>query len=347
MRRFVILLAMVLLCTPVAPSALSAEEPDGFITAGWTTTELRSLDLPTLSTASIGDTSSPMTALARGPGGTLYGIAGTTLHRIDPATGTALESRLLLGGSQALYDALLVKGDRFYASFSEPGDLAGPMEHQLIGWSTFGGAIDQFIPGGENDLMVGLAASCGGPTFAMRATTLKLTRIDLSTGVQTDIGSLGGSLAADEYWVDIAYDHATRTMYALTSEDRLFTVNTSTGAAAPTSHLSEGGERIALTFDSLAECRYSRSLSLRYSKRSFRGRLTSTAQHCYAQRKVSVLRKRPGPDAKIGSDVTDASGRYVVPARRRNGKFYAKTGQIKHPLGICLTKASGVVRLTK
>jgi hypothetical protein len=65
-----------------------------------------------------------------------------------------------------------------------------------------------------------------------------------------------------------------------------------------------------------------------YHADKFKGKVKSRKKACRRHRKVTVLRKKPGPDAKYGSDFTNRKGKYVVTrgdaTHARAGKYYAK-----------------------
>ena len=71
-----------------------------------------------------------------------------------------------------------------------------------------------------------------------------------------------------------------------------------------------------------------RALSLSYSKkkRSFKGKLLAPQDPaaCAAPQKVGVYRRKPGPDHKLGSPMTDTSGAYTLKRAGKKGSYYAK-----------------------
>ncbi len=68
-----------------------------------------------------------------------------------------------------------------------------------------------------------------------------------------------------------------------------------------------------------------RSLTLNYKRGAFRGVL-SPRGICATEETVTVFRKKPGKDPKMGNDKTDAKGKFVVGAPDREGTYYAKVG---------------------
>jgi hypothetical protein len=89
-----------------------------------------------------------------------------------------------------------------------------------------------------------------------------------------------------------------------------------------------------------------RSLSIGYHhKRLFKGKLSSPEHACAAGQKVTVYRKRSGPDKKIGTDTTSSTGAYKVGERDAKGTYYASVSQHEESgLGICEAAKSKTVR---
>jgi hypothetical protein len=60
----------------------------------------------------------------------------------------------------------------------------------------------------------------------------------------------------------------------------------------------------------------------------FKGRVTSPDDSCELGRTVEIKRRRPGPDRTIGSDTTNANGKYVVRHKKTGKKktYYARVG---------------------
>src|SRR5919197_751562 len=65
-----------------------------------------------------------------------------------------------------------------------------------------------------------------------------------------------------------------------------------------------------------------------YSADKFKGKVKSRKALCKKKRKVTVFRKKSGPDQKFGTDLTNKKGKYVVTkgdaAHARAGNYYAK-----------------------
>ena len=65
------------------------------------------------------------------------------------------------------------------------------------------------------------------------------------------------------------------------------------------------------------------SIHFNDNKGLFKGHVDSTSE-CEAGRKVVVFKARKGDDKKIGSDMTNAQGKWKVDKNHANGKYYAK-----------------------
>jgi hypothetical protein len=90
-----------------------------------------------------------------------------------------------------------------------------------------------------------------------------------------------------------------------------------------------------------------RQLTLRYKRgiESFKGQLAPSGL-CRTDETVTVLRKRKGPDRVVGSDETDASGKFRVPSRFRRGRYYATVEQSVEPTeGLCSSARSSTRNL--
>jgi len=95
---------------------------------------------------------------------------------------------------------------------------------------------------------------------------------------------------------------------------------------------------------------YDRALTITYKKRAgrFVGRLGSTdpAHRLRRNMPVTVWRARPGPDRRIGKDLTNVRGRYVVAKRAKPGRYYATVPGILIPrVGAVLGETSQKVRV--
>ncbi|MDQ3982914.1 MAG: hypothetical protein M3271_09585 [Actinomycetota bacterium] len=59
----------------------------------------------------------------------------------------------------------------------------------------------------------------------------------------------------------------------------------------------------------------------------FTGKVGSDARECRRARDVTVKKVKRGADLTVGKATTNAKGKYVVPARQSNGRFYAKVSK--------------------
>jgi hypothetical protein len=92
-----------------------------------------------------------------------------------------------------------------------------------------------------------------------------------------------------------------------------------------------------------------RGLTLRYSERRerFRGRLMATgAPQCAGGRRVSIRRRLPGPDKRMGKAITKASGAYRLAKHARPGKYYSTVKlETLEDVGDCEAARSAVVKI--
>ena len=72
------------------------------------------------------------------------------------------------------------------------------------------------------------------------------------------------------------------------------------------------------------------ALSLKYSakKKRFKGAVDSSAAACELGRPVTIFRKKKGDDLRVTGAMTDATGKYKVSKRAKDGKYYAVVDQI-------------------
>jgi hypothetical protein len=88
-----------------------------------------------------------------------------------------------------------------------------------------------------------------------------------------------------------------------------------------------------------------RTLTLSYKRGAFRGSLSPEGA-CAVQEKVSVFRKKPGRDPKVGSDKTNDRGGYLVGAPDTEGTYYAKANASERPeVAHCLAARSKKLKL--
>jgi hypothetical protein len=97
---------------------------------------------------------------------------------------------------------------------------------------------------------------------------------------------------------------------------------------------------------------YDRALTITYKKRAgrFVGRLGATDPGHRLRRgmPVTVWRARPGPDRRVGKDLTNAYGRYVVARHVKPGRYYATAPGILLPrVGAVLNETSQKVRVRR
>ncbi|HEX2058993.1 MAG TPA: hypothetical protein VHI71_11570 [Actinomycetota bacterium] len=59
----------------------------------------------------------------------------------------------------------------------------------------------------------------------------------------------------------------------------------------------------------------------------FTGKVGSAEPMCKRARDVTVKKVKRGPDQTVGKAVTNAKGKYTVPARNGNGRFFAKVSK--------------------
>ncbi len=59
----------------------------------------------------------------------------------------------------------------------------------------------------------------------------------------------------------------------------------------------------------------------------FTGKVGSREPMCRRARDVTVKKVKRGADLTVGKATTNAKGRYTVPARQANGRFYAKVSR--------------------
>lgn len=71
-----------------------------------------------------------------------------------------------------------------------------------------------------------------------------------------------------------------------------------------------------------ARAKITASGNVRYKK--FGGEIGSPASDCVSGRKVSLYRKRYGDKRKLGTDTTDAAGKWSIKVSSTNGKYLYK-----------------------
>lgn len=91
---------------------------------------------------------------------------------------------------------------------------------------------------------------------------------------------------------------------------------------------------------------FPRSLSIRYRRKAFKGKVTSAKSPCVAFERVLVLRKKAGADPVVGRDTTSATGAYSVRERRADGRYYAQVARTAETgSGYCLAASSKRLRV--
>lgn len=65
--------------------------------------------------------------------------------------------------------------------------------------------------------------------------------------------------------------------------------------------------------------------TIKFFKRKFHGKVKSPRRQCLKGRKITVFRKKPGPDKRIGSGTSIGGGHWKVNKKPDKGKkYYAK-----------------------
>ncbi len=77
---------------------------------------------------------------------------------------------------------------------------------------------------------------------------------------------------------------------------------------------------------------YETELTIKGPNGDFSGKIKSDEQECETGRKVTVFKKKPGKDKKVGDDTSDSGKWSTGNSGEKKGKFYAKVGS---DFGIC------------
>jgi hypothetical protein len=92
-----------------------------------------------------------------------------------------------------------------------------------------------------------------------------------------------------------------------------------------------------------------RGLTLAYkaSADAFKGRLSAGVGECVSGQKVTVFKQAKGDDKKIGSDATNAGGKYKVGDKGKAGKYYARAAPVDLAgIASCLAAKSPKLKLS-
>lgn len=331
----------------LAVGAAPAQAESGWITDG--DGFLYKLNTATGLATIVGSMSTSISALAGDGSSTLLGIEegpGQEQHLVSLDVATAATDERGLMDASDLWVSLTVTSDGTMYTAS-----AGTTPHASI--YEVDPADGSMAPVGDaqsDSHFAALAGGCGNTLVAADQSN-HLVSVDRATGVPTIFGALP---AGGDPVVALAFDHQHGTLWAMSrssaGDEHLFQVDPTAGGTTATTYLPGqiGSGPIGLAFDSPSACRYQRKLSLAYSAkaRKFTGRLTSGGwQPCAASQKVSVFRKVTGPDDKLGTVRTSATGHFSLDKRLTRGSAYAVAPKSSKPsTGVCLGASSGLVR---
>jgi uncharacterized delta-60 repeat protein len=93
--------------------------------------------------------------------------------------------------------------------------------------------------------------------------------------------------------------------------------------------------------------RFERTISIRFHRGGFHGRVGSRESRCVSATKVRVVQTRPGRDRVIG-EARARQGHYAIDARERQGRFRAVVGATVRPrTGLCGAARSRVLELAR
>ena len=76
----------------------------------------------------------------------------------------------------------------------------------------------------------------------------------------------------------------------------------------------------------VASASYSTKVVVSLKTPAFHGSVKSSRSSCTANRTVKLFRKKPGPDKLLGTDTSNAGGKWSIPIGKRltPGSYYAK-----------------------
>lgn len=91
------------------------------------------------------------------------------------------------------------------------------------------------------------------------------------------------------------------------------------------------------------------SLSISYKRGAFKGRVRSDSRRCETGRRIVLKKVKPGKDATVGRDRTDGDGRWKIPKRKPEGRYYAKAKRKQYDGGdnrtiVCKAARSRTIR---
>ena len=83
---------------------------------------------------------------------------------------------------------------------------------------------------------------------------------------------------------------------------------------------------VALSAASAAGASYSTKVVVSLKTPAFHGSLKSSKGSCTTNRTVKLFRKKSGPDKLLGTDTSNASGKWSIPIGKKltSGSYYAK-----------------------
>jgi hypothetical protein len=329
----------------VAPAKGYVVDLDGGV---WT------LDTTTMTSSPLASTGvTGLFDLAAANDGKLYaartGSGTDSLYALHRSTG-ALSAPVAITAltEPGYYSALgTTSNGRLYAEFVDTS-LSNMGRLTVVNRTT--GAVTTVGPA-RSGVLTALAGGCNGKLFGINDSG-DLTAVNTSDGSFTVIGGLvitnpDGTETVNE----LAMDHGTRQLYAFSvsftsGHERLWRVS-SDGVLTATAYVPGGIDHLSgLSFDSPMQCRYSRAVTLSYSKSRdrFSGAITSSWSPCVAGQQVQVWRKRSGADAKIGTATTGSGGKFRLSRELNRGRYYAKAPQ-SFAKGTCLSDLSPTIQL--
>jgi hypothetical protein len=313
------------------------------------------LDTTTMTSSPLASTGvTGLFDLAAANDGALYAIGATgdadSLYTINRTTGSVSDPLEItaLPESNTYYSALGTSSSgRLYAEFVDT-TLSNMGRLLVVNRST--GAVTTVGPA-RSGVLTALAGGCNGKLFGIDDGG-DLVLVNTSNGTFTQIGDLDiPNPDGVEVVQELAMDHGTRVLYAFSvssnsQHERLWRVS-GDGQLTATSYAPGAIDSLSgLAFDSPMRCRYSRAVTLSYSKSRdrFSGALTSGWSPCIANQKVQVWRKRSGADTKVGTATTGNGGGFKLSKELNRGRYYAVAPQ-SFARGTCLRDQSPTVEL--